>query len=157
MDQEQTYLSREKFKELEQELNHLRNERRREVAERLDSSKSLGDLSENAEYHAAREEQAELEDRINELENLLRQAEVVAGSQARGHQIMIGSRARVRKQASGEELTLQLVGQEEADMAAGKISNQSPLGQALFGRGSGDTIIVQTPRGEVKYKVVAVE
>ncbi len=155
MDKEKTYLSREKYGELEQELYQLRNERRREIADRLDAAKSLGDLSENAEYHAAREEQAETEDRINELETILRQAEVVEG--ARGSRVMIGSRVTVRKQGQASPLVFELVGQEEADANKGKISHQSPLGQALFGHSVGEIVVVQTPRGEVKYRLVAVD
>lgn len=148
------YLSREKYQELVDELNELKTAKRREVAERLDFAKSLGDLSENAEYHAAREEQAEVEDRIAQLENLLKNSQIVA--QHHSVAVEVGSTLKVSK-AGGGESKYTIVGSEETDLAAGKISYQSPLGSTLLGRKRGEVVAVQTPKGEIKYTIVNIE
>lgn len=149
------YLSKEKFAELQTELGELKMTRRKEVAERLEFAKSLGDLSENAEYHAAREEQAEIEDRINQLENLLKTSQIMAMH----HSLVveIGSTLTVEKQGDGKKSKLTIVGSEEADVASGKISGQSPLGLALLGKKKGEEALVQTPKGKVNYKIVSIE
>ncbi len=145
------YLTTEKLAELNKELEFLRTERRKEVAEHLEYAKKLGDLSENAEYHQAREEQAEVEDRISRLENLLKNA-VVAG-QGSTEVVTIGSTLRLVKGGDIKSFLYTIVGSEEADMAQGKISNLSPLGSALLGHKKGDTVTVVTPKGEVKYTI----
>ncbi|MBI2099945.1 MAG: transcription elongation factor GreA [Candidatus Vogelbacteria bacterium] len=148
------YLSQEKYQELLNELNELKTTRRREVAERLDFAKSLGDLSENAEYHAAREEQSEIEDRIVQVENLLKNSKIVM--QHHSLEVEVGSMLKVRKAGGGDAKYI-IVGSEEADLATGKISYQSPLGSSLLGRKKGEIVAVQTPRGEMKYLIVSIE
>ncbi len=149
------YLSKEKFAELEAELSELKMTRRKEVAERLEFAKSLGDLSENAEYHAAREEQAEIEDRISQLENLLKTSQIMALHHSA--EVEIGSTLTVEKQSDSKKSKLTIVGSEEADVASGKISGQSPLGLALLGKKKGEEALVQTPKGKVSYKVVSID
>ena len=149
------YLTTEKFSELKKELEFLKSDRRKEVAEHLEYSKKLGDLSENAEYHQAREEQGEVEDRIRYVENLLKNA-VIATSTG-GAVVTVGSTVRLEKEGVTEKKSLvyTIVGSEEADTAQGKISNVSPLGSALIGRKEGDKVTVQTPKGSMVYKVAA--
>lgn len=155
MNSETFYLSKEKLEELKAELNKLKTSDRQEVARDLEYSKSLGDLSENAEYHEAREKQADIEDRILQLEHILKNAEIV--SNHKGGSIGVGSEVVVKKGGSKNEDTFKIVGSEEADMLSGKISYQSPLGESLIGKEKGDTVSVSTPKGEIKYTVLSVK
>ncbi|MFA6404385.1 MAG: transcription elongation factor GreA [Candidatus Paceibacterota bacterium] len=145
------YLTSLKFEELKKELEYLKSERRKEVAEHLEYSKKLGDLSENAEYHQAREEQAEVEERINKVEALLKNASIVG--EGRSDIIIVGTTVRLQKEGDNKSYLYTIVGSEEADMAHGKISNMSPIGAALIGRKKGDIVSVNTPNGIVKYSI----
>ena len=147
------YLSKEKFKLLTVELDELKTVKRKQIAEELEFAKGLGDLSENAEYHQAREDQANCEDRIIHIEQILKNA-VIMEAHATGV-VTVGATVTVLKKGSKEEKTFALVGSEEADSISGKISNESPLGQALLGKKKGDKITVHAPKGEVEYTVVA--
>lgn len=150
------YLSKEKHEELVAELEDLKLNKRRAVAERLEYAKSLGDLSENAEYHSARDEQAEIEDRISQLEIILKSPQIITAH----HSVIVevGSSVVVKKAESGaKEQHLMIVGSEEADLASGKISYQSPLGSALLGKKKGDAAEVDTPKGVVNYKIVSID
>lgn len=149
------YLTQEKIEEFKKELDFLRTTRRREVAENLEYAKKLGDLSENAEYHEAREKQAEVEDRINYIEHILKTAKVVADNHS--GKAGIGSTVKVKKETDNEVRVYKIVGSEEADMLQGKISNMSPIGVALIGKAAGDKFSVKTPKGEAKYVLVSVE
>jgi len=153
--EQKTYLSKEKYKELIDELDFLKTKRRKEIAEKLEYAKSLGDLSENAEYHEAREDQANTERRIVDLEILLKDVEVV--KKHHSEEVEIGSVAIVQKEGEKEKRTYQIVGSAEADSAKGKISNVSPLGEALMGRKKGEIASFQIPAGEVKYKIIDIE
>lgn len=156
MSTETQYLTNEKFAELTKELEHLKTIRRKEVAEQLEYAKRLGDLSENAEYHQAREEQALVEDRISRLENLLKNA--VISAKGGSDVVIVGSTVRLIKEGDDNKSYLYtLVGSEEADMSQGKVSNMSPLGAALLGHKEGDRIQVTTPKGVIKYQVAAVK
>ncbi len=148
------YLSQEKYDQLVAELNQLKTVTRREVAEQLDYAKSLGDLSENAEYHEARERQADTEDRIKELEIILRTCVIVKGKQ--GSTVSIGSHVVIQKDGGNRE-EFMIVGSEEADIASKKITHESPLGSALIGKNAGDRVVTKTPRGEAKYKILEVK
>lgn len=149
------YLTKEKYKELEVELKDLKTNKRQAIAEDLESAKSLGDLSENAEYHQAREAQATLEDRIAQIENMLKTAEIIP--KHKGDSVDVGASVTVVKSGSSKEKVYHLVGSEESDMALGKISHKSPLGEALFGKKKGESVIFKGPNGnEIKYKVVKV-
>ena len=152
-EQRKQYLTREKHQELVKELDFLKTVRRREIAKNLEYAKSLGDLSENAEYQEARDEQAKLEDRITHLETILQVAEIVKPRQS--ETIGIGSTVVVDK--NGKKITYQLVASEEADLASGKISDQAPLGAALIGKKKGDQVSIKTPGGAVSYEIVEVE
>lgn len=148
------YLTPEKANELKKELETLKTDRRKEVAEQLEYAKKLGDLSENAEYHQAREEQAEVEDRIARLENLLKNAVIGGQGGAATGLVTIGSTVRLAKDGDNTKTYVyMIVGSEEADMAQGKVSNLSPLGAALLGHKEGDSVKVSTPKGNVGYKI----
>ena len=148
------YLTSEKVAELKKELEYLKSDRRKEIAEHLEYAKKLGDLSENAEYHQAREEQAEVEDRIGHLELILKNA-VITKSEG-SEVVIIGSTVRIEKAGDNKSSVYTIVGSEEADMSNGKISNLSPLGSSLLGRKQGDTVKVTTPKGTVSYVIGAV-
>lgn len=152
---EKQYLTKEKFETLEKELDHLRTSRRKEVAENLEYAKKLGDLSENAEYHEARERQAEVEDRIQHLEFILKDAAIVDGKH--GDTVSIGSSVDIVREGEKEARTYRIVGSEEADSAKGLLSNLSPLGSALIGKKAGDTVKVKTPKGPASYTVAKVK
>ena len=154
MKQAGDYITEEKRKALEIELEELKGPKRREILENLEYAKSLGDLSENAEYHQTREDQGKLEERIARVEQILQESQVV--SPAGGEEIEIGSKVVVLKEGEKEKRTYQIVGSEEADMALGKISNRSPFGSALFGKKKGDDVSFKTPNGEVNYKIIDV-
>lgn len=148
------YITKEKKQELETELKDLQGPKRKDILAALEYAKSLGDLSENAEYHQAREEQAKLEERIKKIEQVLRSSKVVKGGG--GDIIEIGSKVIVKKEGTDDKKTFMIVGSEEADMAQGKISNRSPFGEALFGKKKGDKISFTTPNGAVNYDIVDV-
>lgn len=155
MNEAQQYLTKEKFQEFKKELDFLRTERRKVVAENLEYAKKLGDLSENAEYHEARQEQAEVEDRINHLENLIKTAAIV--DDQHGDIATVGSTVKVQKVGEKESKMYKIVGSEEADMAHGKVSNMSPFGAALLGKKKGQNFSFTTPKGKVEYTVIGIE
>lgn len=155
MSDEKEYLTQEKHDEFEIELETLKHDKRQEIAKNLEYAKSLGDLSENAEYHSAREAQAELEDRIKKLERLLKDAEII--SERDTNIVGAGSVVTLKKEDTKEKSVYTLVGSEEADMGAGKISNKSPLGHGMIGKGKGDNFSVDTPTGRVTYTVVGIK
>lgn len=155
MSTEKQYLTNEKFAELQKELEHLKTNRRKEVADQLEYAKKLGDLSENAEYHQAREDQAEVEDRIRRLENLLKEATIMTASG--GEIITVGSTVRLTKEGENKSFLYTIVGSEEADMTQGKISNMSPIGSVLLGHKVGDSVKVTTPKGTVTYNIAALK
>ncbi len=154
MNQAADYITAEKRKALEAELVDLKGPKRKEILRALEYAKSLGDLSENAEYHQAREEQGKLEERIVKIEQILQSSETVKGGG--GDVIEVGSKVVVKKEGSKEEKNYMIVGSEEADMAAGKISNRSPFGEALFGKKKGQNVSFKTPSGAVNYKIINV-
>lgn len=154
MDKTGNYITEEKKKALQLELEDLKGPKRKEILVALEYAKSLGDLSENAEYHQTREDQGKLEERIKRIEQILESSLVVKGGG--GDIIEIGSRVIVEKEGTSDKKNYQIVGSEEADMALGKISNHSPFGEALFGKKKGDVISFKTPNGEVNYKIIDV-
>ena len=155
MSEEKEYLSKEKFEELTKELDHLKSVRRKEIAEQLEFAKGLGDLSENAEYHEARQNQAEAEERVAKLEQMIKN--VVITEKHKGGIIGIGSTVVIIRSGEKAERRYQIVGSEEANTKEGKISNKSPLGEALMGRSKGDKDSYETPLGVVSCAVVNVE
>lgn len=148
------YLTLEKKTELEHELSTLKSVRRKEIADALEYAKSLGDLSENAEYHQAREDQANCEERIAHLEQILKNAVIM--DKHHSGTVEVGTTITVVKKGDKLERQFMLVGSEEADSLAGKISNESPLGQALLGKSKGDIVTFSTPKGEVSYSIKAI-
>ncbi|MBF1023920.1 MAG: transcription elongation factor GreA [Candidatus Nanogingivalaceae bacterium] len=137
-------------RELERELEELKS-RRGEIADKIAAARDFGDLSENAEYDAAREAQGLLETRITEIETILQNASIIqAGSSST---VVLGS--TVELEANGKTVVYTVVGPVEADPLEGKVSNESPIGQALMGKTVGDTVTISTPKGELAYTVVA--
>lgn len=155
MTDEKQYLSAEKYKELEAEIKELTTTERKSIAERLEHAKSFGDLKENSEYQEARAEQARLESRIIELQNLLRTAEIVDSHHST--KVEIGSTVHIQKEGEREKKVIHVVGSSEADFKENKISNESPLGTALMGMKKGDKAEVKTPKGVNVYKIVNIE
>ncbi|MBI3671537.1 transcription elongation factor GreA [Candidatus Azambacteria bacterium] len=147
------YVTKERKEELQQELESLKTLGRQEISRRIEDAKKFGDLSENAEYMEAKEAQEMNERKIAEMEAFLKNAVLITKTKATGD-VQIGSTIEVKSDAGKREFTI--VGSEEADPAAGKISNQSPLGSAFLGNREGDTVDVHTPKGIVKYKIVKI-
>lgn len=148
------YITKEKEKELVAELQELKTVKRKEIAEALEFAKSLGDLSENAEYSQAREAQAQVEDRVQRIEYILRNAKIVTMHQS--SVVEVGSTVSVVKSGTRTEQTFMIVGAEETDTALGKISLHSPLGSALLGKKPGEAAILNTPKGEIKYTIKSI-
>ncbi len=148
------YLSKEKKAELEVELENLKTVERKEIAEKLGYARSLGDLSENAEYHDARNQQGEIEARIDELEETLKNAVIL--TTGKGDSVVVGSTVNLKKK-DGTKVTYRLVGAEEADISEGRLSYESPLGQAMMGKKKKDEFSFETPNGVVNYTVVGIE
>lgn len=152
----QTYLTKRGKSNLEMELVELKGPRRRDLARRLKSAIEMGDLSENADYKAAKEDQGFLEGRILELESILKNAIVLDDSDIKSDEISIGHKITVREGKETPE-TIELVGAKEADPRSGKISYESPLGSALLGRKKGDTVSVLTPGGVLEFTIIEIE
>jgi transcription elongation factor GreA len=155
MPTEKQYLTREKYDTLQKELDYLRTDRRKEVAENLEYAKKLGDLSENAEYHEARERQAEVEDRIRHLESIMKDASIIGSK--RGDTVSIGSSVSIMREGEKETHTYSIVSSEEADSVTGKLSNLSPLGAAIIGKKKGDMVKVKTPKGVMSYTITEIK
>ncbi len=150
-------LTYEGLKKYEEELHELKLVRRQEVAQKLKEARAQGDLSENAEYDAAKDEQRDIEARIEELENILKNAEVVVEDEVNTDTINIGCMVRIHDEEFDEDLEYKIVGSTEADSLKGKISNESPVGRALMGKKVGDVVVVETMAGNIKYKIVKIQ
>lgn len=150
-------LTLEGLKALEDELQDLKVNRRAEVAEKIKEAREQGDLSENAEYDAAKDEQRDIEARIEEIEKILKNAEVVAADDVDLNKISIGCKVKILDMEYNEELDYRIVGSTEANSLKGKISNESPVGKALIGAKKGQTIEVETQVGVLKYKILEIE
>ena len=145
------------LKALEDELQDLKVTKRKEIAEKLKEAREQGDLSENAEYDAAKDEQAQIEARIEEIEALLKNVEVVVESEADANKVNIGCKVKVQDMTYDEELEFQIVGSTEANSLKGKISNESPVGKALLGHEVGEVVSIETPDGDEQYKILGIE
>ncbi|HHV26551.1 transcription elongation factor GreA [Anaerosalibacter bizertensis] len=150
------FLTMEGLKKLEDELDELKTVRRKEIAERIKEALAFGDISENAEYDEAKNEQAQLEERIAKLEALLRNAKIIDEEDISTDNVSIGSRVKVKDLEYDEEIEYTIVGSAEADPYEGKISNESPVGKALIGGKSGDTVEVKVPDGIIKYEILEI-
>ncbi|WP_153123192.1 transcription elongation factor GreA [Peribacillus tepidiphilus] len=140
---------------LEQELEHLKTVKRKEVVERIKIARSFGDLSENSEYDSAKEEQAFVEGRITTLENMIRNAKIIEDNDS--DVVSLGKSVTFIELPEGDEETYTIVGSAEADPFEGKISNDSPIAKSLLGKTVGDEVVVQTPGGEMNVKIIAVK
>ncbi len=156
MNHRPVYLTREGYAKLEAELEYLRTVRRQEVARRLHEALAEGDVLENAELEAARNEQAFVEGRIMELEDLLRRAEIIEEGQGPNEVVRLGSRVTVAE-GDGPPEVYHIVGSAEADPSEGKISYESPLGKALMGHRVGDEVTVEAPGGTLVFRIVKIE
>ncbi|MEH7418005.1 transcription elongation factor GreA [Neobacillus drentensis] len=142
---------------LVQELEYLKSVKRKEVVERIKIARSFGDLSENSEYDSAKEEQAFVEGRITTLENMIRNAKIIAESEMAGDSVSLGSSVTFVELPDGEEETYSIVGSAEADPFEGKISNDSPIAKSLLGKKVGDQVTVQTPGGEMNVRIISIK
>ena len=150
-------LTYEGLKKYESELEHLKVVKRQEVAQKIKEAREQGDLSENAEYDAAKDEQRDIEARIEELEKILKNAEVVDEDEVDLDKINIGCQIKILDVEFNEELEYKIVGSTEANSLKGKISNESPVGKALMGHKVGDTVEVETQAGLLSYKVLEIQ
>ena len=157
MEEKKNLLTYAGLKALEEELHDLKVIKRKEVAEKIKEAREQGDLSENAEYDAAKDEQRDIEARIEEIEKILRHAEVVVEEEVDLDKISVGCQVKVLDEEYEEEMEFKIVGSSEANSLKGKISNESPVGRALLGHSVGDEIIVETQAGEMKYKVLGIQ
>ena len=156
MTEKKNLMTYEGLKKLEDELQELKVVRRKEVAQEIKEAREQGDLSENAEYDAAKDEQRDIEARIEEIEKILKNAEVADDESTKKGVISLGCTVKVLDMEFDEELEFKLVGSTEAKSLDSKISNESPLGKALIGKKTGDVITVESPSGDMNYKVLKV-
>ena len=157
MEEKKNLLTFAGLKALEEELHDLKVIKRKEVAEKIKEAREQGDLSENAEYDAAKDEQRDIEARIEQIEKILKNAEVVVEEEVDLDKISVGCQVKVLDEEYEEEMEFKIVGSSEANSLKGKISNESPVGRALLGHSVGDEIIVETQAGEMKYKVLGIQ
>ena len=157
MVEKKNILTYEGLKKLEDELHNLKVVRRKEVAGKIKEAREQGDLSENAEYDAAKDEQRDIEARIEEIEKILKNAEVVVEEEIDLDKISVGCKVKVFDCEFEEEMDFKIVGSTEANSLKGKISNESPVGRALIGAKVGDVVDVETPGGMAQYKVLEIQ
>ena len=150
------YMTQDGKEKLEKELDLLKTEKRKEVVERIKIARSFGDLSENSEYDAAKDEQAFVEARIQTVENMIRNAEIIEEDNSTSNVVSIGKRVKFVEIPDGEEEEYFIVGSAEADPFEGKISNDSPMAKSLLGRQIGEKVNVQTPGGEIRVEILEV-
>lgn len=155
--EKETILTPEGLRRLEDELEHLKTVRRKEVAGRIKQSKEFGDLMENSEYEDAKNDQAFVEGRILQLEHMLRNAKVIDNHGVPPDLVAVGSTVRVKDLTTGEDITFMIVGSAEADPDQDKISNESPVGRALLGKRKGDVVQVTVPAGKLRYSVLQIK
>ncbi len=157
MNEKETILTAEGLQKLQDELDELKTVHRKEVNDRIRQAKEYGDLSENAEYEDAKQEQAFIEGRILKLEAMIRNSRLIDESEYAADEVHIGATVKVKDLKNNDNYEFHIVGSAEADPIAKRISNESPLGRALIGHKKGETVDVATPRGVVKYKIDAIK
>ncbi|MFZ1881548.1 MAG: transcription elongation factor GreA [Gaiellaceae bacterium] len=150
-------LTPEGYEKLKQEIDLLRGDKRREVAERIRVAREFGDIAENAEYDDAKNEQAMLEHKIAQLEDRLLTARVITKKEISKDTVSIGSRVRLRDVAAKQTFEYHIVGSAEANPAENKLSNESPVGKAIMGHKKGETVEVTAPRGSLKFKILEIK
>ena len=156
-EEKKNLLTREGLAKYEEELRYLKDEKRKEISQKIKEAREQGDLSENAEYDAAKDEQRDIEARIEALEKILKNAEVVVEEDVDLNKISIGCKVKIRDLEFNEDLEYKIVGSSEANSLKGKISNESPVGKALIGAKKGQTVSVETQAGVLQYKVLGIE
>ena len=156
MPQKETLLTFEGLKKLEEEVEYLKTVKRKEIAERIKVALGFGDLSENSEYDEAKNEQAQVEMRIMELENKLRNVKIIDEDEIETKTVQIGNVIQVLDMEYDEKVEYKIVGSTEANLAENKISNESPIGKALLGRKKNEVVDVETPGGVVQYKILKI-
>ena len=157
MEEKKNLLTYAGLKKLEEELHDLKVVKRKEVAEKIKEAREQGDLSENAEYDAAKDEQRDIEARIEEIEKILKNAEVVVEDEVDLDKISVGCKVKVHDFEFEEDIELKIVGSTEANSLEGQISNESPVGKALIGAHKGDVVEVEMPAGVMQYKVLEIQ
>jgi transcription elongation factor GreA len=153
---EKIYLTKEGYEKLRAELDHIRTTKRKEIAKTLQFARALGDLRENAEYHMAKEALTQNELRIAELTNKLSRVEIVDNSNIATDKVLIGAKVKMKDLIAKEEITYQIVCQDEADYEKNKISVDSPLGKGLLGAKEGEEVEITVPNGKLKYKILKI-
>lgn len=151
------YMTLDGKAKLEQELEYLKAEKRKEVVERIKIARSFGDLSENSEYDSAKEEQAFVEGRIVTLEKMIRNAVIIQEDETNSSVVSLGKSVKFKELPDGDEELYTIVGSAESDPFEGKISNDSPMAQSLLGKSVGDKVTVQTPGGEMKVEILEIK
>ena len=154
---EELLLTQEGYDKIVAEYDELVSVKRAEVAERIKEAISYGDISENAEYDSAKNEQAELEERIHELEEMLRKAKIVQEEDVKGDKVNIGLKVTVKDIDTGDKEVFSIVGATESDPFNGKISTESSVGKALIGKKKGETVAIEVPDGIINYKIMKIE
>jgi transcription elongation factor GreA len=149
-------LTKEGYEKLKKEIDHLRGDKRREVADRIRIAREFGDIAENAEYDDAKNEQAMLEHRIAQLEERLLSARVIEKKEISKDVVSLGSHVKLRDVEAKKTLEYHIVGSAEANPAENKLSNESPVGKAIIGHKKGETVEVSTPRGSLKFKIMEI-
>ena len=157
MPDKEVILTAEGHQRLSEEIDYLSNVKREEISERIKEAREFGDISENSEYNEAKNEQAKLEMRINQLEQKLRNARVLSGAEIKTDAVGIGSEVHIKDVKEGDSFRYIVVGSAEADPANKRLSNESPVGKAIMGKKAGETVKVATPRGSAKYKIVSIK
>lgn len=153
----QYYMTLEGKAKLEQELEHLKTEKRKEVVERIKIARSFGDLSENSEYDSAKEEQAFVEGRISTIEKMIRNAVIIEDTDTDTSVVALGRSVKFKELPDGDEEFYTIVGSAESDPFEGKISNDSPMAKSLLGKSVGDQVTVQTPAGDMKVEILEIK
>jgi transcription elongation factor GreA len=156
MTEDKHYMTEEGKEKLQKELEYLKSEKRKEIVERIKIARSFGDLSENSEYDSAKEEQGFVEGRIQHIEGMIRNSEIIE-EDSDSSVVSLGKTVTFKELPDGEEEVYTIVGRAEADPIEGKISNDSPMAQSLFGKGIGEQVVVSTPGGNIKVEITLVQ
>lgn len=153
---EEIFITQEGLEKIKAELERMKTVERKEVQKMIGEAKSYGDLSENSEYDAAKLKEAQLETKIIEMENKIKYAKIISQDDLSAHIVQVGSSVKLYDEEFDEEVEYKIMGEDESDPLAGKISNTSPVGSALLGKKVGDIVKVQTPGGECTYKILSI-
>lgn len=156
MASKQYVLTNEGLEKLETELDYLKSEKRQEIAEKIKEARAQGDLSENSEYDEAKNEQAQVEGRIAELENILKNAQVLAADEIDTKEVRIGCIVKLQNVNTDQTMEFEICGSAESDPAKGRISDESPVGRALLGKKVNNKAVVETPAGELTFKILSI-